>query len=81
MPIYEFACRACGHQFETLVRPGFTPACPTCQGADLERLLSLPAVHSSGTHDLAMRAAKKRDQKQGHERMIERVEYEASHDD
>jgi len=27
MPIFEYACRACGHEFETLVRGAETPAC------------------------------------------------------
>ncbi|MGE3276857.1 MAG: zinc ribbon domain-containing protein [Vicinamibacterales bacterium] len=81
MPIFEYTCRSCRHQFETLVRTGQTPSCPKCQSADLERMLSLPAIRSEGTHALALKAAKKRDKKLGHERMIERVEYERSHDD
>jgi len=27
MPIFEYACRACGHEFETLVRRAETPSC------------------------------------------------------
>lgn len=81
MPIFEYSCRGCGHQFERLVRGAEVPSCPQCQSQDLERLLSLPAVHSEGTHALALKAAKRRDKKLGHERMIERVEYERSHDD
>jgi putative FmdB family regulatory protein len=80
MPLYDFACRACGHRFELLVRPSTQPTCPTCNGADLERLLSLPAIKSEGTKALAMRAAQKRDAKQGHERVQEQIRYELSHD-
>ena len=42
MPIYEYACKACGHEFEFLVLPTFkdAPACPECKSADLEKLLS-----------------------------------------
>ncbi len=40
MPLYEYACRSCRHQFEALVRTGDTPACPSCQSTDLERLFS-----------------------------------------
>ena len=47
----------------------------------MERTLSTPAVKSSGTHDLAMRAAKKRDVAQGKERMHTQREYELNHDD
>jgi len=42
MPILEYSCRSCGHQFEFLKLPAATaaPRCPACQGEDLERLLS-----------------------------------------
>jgi putative FmdB family regulatory protein len=40
MPLYDFECRACHHQFEALVRGSETPSCPSCHGQDLERLLS-----------------------------------------
>lgn len=80
MPIFDFACRGCGHEFETLVRGGGTPACPACQGTDLEKLLSLPAVKTETTHGLAMQAAKRRDQRQGTDRVMAQREYEANHD-
>ncbi len=81
MPIYEYACKSCQHEFETLVLGGRIPSCPACDSADLERLLSLPNVKSESTHGLAMRAAKRRDQKAGNERMQEQHLYEKSHDD
>jgi putative FmdB family regulatory protein len=81
MPIYEYTCAACGHDFELLVRHDTEPACPECASGEIERRLSLPTVKSSGTHDLAMRAARKRDKKQGFEQMMAQREYEASHDD
>lgn len=42
MPIYEYACRACGRQFEHLLLPAAQtePVCPDCGGHDLEKLLS-----------------------------------------
>ena len=80
MPIYEYRCQQCDHEFELLVRSQTTPTCPSCDGQDLERLLSLPRVATQGTRDKAMRAAKKRDQKQATERMHTRLEYEANHD-
>ena len=81
MPIYEYSCEACGHQFETLVRGETEPECPSCQSQDLERLLSLPSVHSSTTRDMSMRAAKKRDKAQATERVIEQRKYEQAHND
>ncbi len=80
MPIYEYVCRACEHPFEALVRGNQQPVCPECASTELERQTSLPSVRSSGTHDLAMRAAKKRDQAQGKDRMHEQLKYEQSHD-
>jgi putative FmdB family regulatory protein len=44
VPIYEFACRSCGHRFEELVRSlGAEEAevvCPDCGAREPERLLS-----------------------------------------
>jgi hypothetical protein len=57
------------------------PSCPKCESKELERLFSLPTVQSTGTHDMAMRAAKKRDMRQGRERMHTQREYELNHDD
>lgn len=81
MPIFEYRCSECEHDFELLVRHDTVAACPACGGTDIEKRLSLPAVQSSGTHDLAMRAAKKRDRKQGFEQMMTQREYELNHDD
>ena len=47
MPIFEYACRSCGHQFEALVFGGKVPPCPECEGKDLEKLLSGFAVGGS----------------------------------
>ena len=44
MPMFEYACRACGHEFETLVRSGDTPECASCGSKDLEKKLSTPAT-------------------------------------
>ncbi|MGQ0653094.1 MAG: FmdB family zinc ribbon protein [Betaproteobacteria bacterium] len=41
MPIYEYACRACGHEFETLVRGAETPSCASCSSAELDKKLSV----------------------------------------
>ena len=81
MPIFEYKCRGCGHEFEALVRKSDVPACPTCSSADLERLLSLPALKTETTRAQAMKAARKRDAAQGTERTIEQIKYERSHND
>ena len=81
MPIYEYSCEACEHEFEILVRGETEPECPSCQSQDLKRLLSLPTVHSSSTRAMSMRAAKKRDRAQATERIIEQRKYEKAHND
>ncbi len=80
MPIYEYSCTACGHEFEELVRGDEKPVCPSCESEDLERLMSLPRVHSQSTRDLSRKAAKKRDAAQANDRMHDRMRYEKSHD-
>lgn len=44
MPIYEYACRQCGHHFETLVRSGASVECPTCRSNELDKQLSVFAT-------------------------------------
>jgi putative FmdB family regulatory protein len=48
MPIYEYACRKCGHEFETLVRSDTVPECPGCRSTELEKKLSVFATAASG---------------------------------
>ena len=45
MPLYEYRCADCGHQFEALVPAGRADAehCPDC-GSEVRRLLSLVAA-------------------------------------
>lgn len=81
MPIYEYVCRGCEEEFELLIRGEATPACPSCESEDLEKVFSLPRVHSEGRKARSLVAAKKRDQKQGSERVRAQREYELNHDD
>jgi putative FmdB family regulatory protein len=48
MPLFEYECRACGQQFEFLTREGQSPNCPSCQGVNLQKLLSVFAVSTNG---------------------------------
>lgn len=48
MPIYEYACKHCGNEFETLVRSGSTPDCPSCSSTNLDKKLSVFATSNSG---------------------------------
>lgn len=80
MPIYEYICKECSEEFEVLIRGDVTPKCPSCDGEQLERLISLPRVQSSSTRDKSRRAAKKRDSTQARDRMHDQLNYEKSHD-
>jgi putative FmdB family regulatory protein len=81
MPIFEYICNGCHHQFEALVRGTKVPSCPECHSEDLDKQFSLPAVKSDTTRALAMKAAKRRDQRQGTDRVEAQRYYEAHHDD
>ena len=48
MPIYEYACKSCGSEFETLVRSSTVPDCPSCHSTDLEKKLSVFATAAAG---------------------------------
>jgi putative FmdB family regulatory protein len=49
MPLFEYRCRECGHQFEFLTRSTLTPACPKCESQQLEKQLSVFAVGGSSS--------------------------------
>ncbi|MDR3448979.1 MAG: zinc ribbon domain-containing protein [Alphaproteobacteria bacterium] len=48
MPIYGYRCSKCGENFQTLVRSGETPECPSCGGVELVQQLSLIASPAKG---------------------------------
>lgn len=58
MPIFEYECRECHHQFEQLVLKGDTPSCPACKATDLDRLLSITSVSTDGTKERNLGRAK-----------------------
>lgn len=54
MPIYEYRCRTCKHEFEQLVRSSRSKAkvaCPQCGGGKVERRLSVFAARQSDAAD------------------------------
>ena len=50
MPIYEYQCAACGHQFETLQKISDKPfsKCPDCGKDALKKLISASAFRLKG---------------------------------
>jgi putative FmdB family regulatory protein len=79
MPIYEYECRGCHHEFEQLVRTGDTPECPQCHGHDLERLLSHCAVSSDHTRQLNFNRARQAAKRVQRDKDVAQAEYEKKH--
>jgi putative FmdB family regulatory protein len=48
MPIFEYVCEACHHQFEALLYGKQKPECPKCHGVKLSSQLSVFAVSAKG---------------------------------
>ncbi|MGE4519230.1 MAG: FmdB family zinc ribbon protein [Desulfobacteraceae bacterium] len=48
MPIYEYHCKKCNINFETLVMSGETPECPKCGSTEVSRLMSACGFVSKG---------------------------------
>jgi putative FmdB family regulatory protein len=49
MPIFEYTCKECNHQFEALVFGKDKAACPKCQSKKLEPQLSVFAMSAKGS--------------------------------
>ena len=60
MPIYDYKCRSCGHEFELLVLKPALAGCPSCQSQDLEQLISGFAVSSETTRQSNLQAARRK---------------------
>ncbi len=50
MPIYEYQCNACGHEFESIQRISDDPLtdCPKCQQPELKKLVSAAGFRLKG---------------------------------
>lgn len=49
MPIYEYACPACGRDFEKLVRMNAdAPPCPSCGSGDVKKKVTAAAFQLKG---------------------------------
>jgi putative FmdB family regulatory protein len=80
MPLYEYLCRSCSHEFEVLVRPGdAAPKCTSCGGDDLEKLLSHLAVSTEATRSTSFNKARERAKKANRDKEIAQFEYEEKH--
>jgi putative FmdB family regulatory protein len=79
MPIYEYRCGQCAHEFELLVlKTSPVPACPSCDSQNIEQLLSGFAVSSEGTRQTSIDKARRKYKASGQRReeQVAAVEYE-----
>lgn len=65
MPLHSYRCTACEAEFEILVRPSETAACPSCGATVLERLIST-GVGAGGKSAGLLRNARAAAAKEGH---------------
>ena len=51
MPLYEYRCESCGHQFEVIQKFSDAPieVCPNCKSGPVVKLLSSPAIQFKGS--------------------------------
>ena len=56
MPIYEYRCKKCGHQFDVLVRNSEENkiSCESCKSQEVVRLFSAFAVRADSQRDSAL---------------------------
>jgi putative FmdB family regulatory protein len=79
MPIFEYRCSQCSHEFELLIlRNSPAAACPECASEAVEKLLSAFAVDSEGTRDAHLQKARARYKASGQRKdeQVAAVEYE-----
>lgn len=51
MPIYEYRCKACGHEFEAIQKMSDEPLvdCPECRDPSLEKMISATGFRLKGS--------------------------------
>ena len=79
MPIYEYKCQSCGHQFEKIVRLNESPECPACESKELEKLLSTPGISTQKTRSRSMSEARRRGAAIKKEKDHAQAEYERNY--
>jgi putative FmdB family regulatory protein len=80
MPLYEYECTSCGHEFETLVRTNDpAPSCPECGSSELSKLLHQVAVSTEHTRATNLTRARERAKKVNKDKQIAQFEYEEKH--
>ena len=79
MPLYDYICSKCGHEFEALVRTGDVHSCAECGSTELERQLTSFAVSTEGVREANIKKARKAGEKMRKDKAIAQFEYEEKH--
>lgn len=83
MPIFEYRCKACEHEFEALVLPhtAAEPECPECHSKDLEKLLSAFAPSTDGIRQSNALKSRQQQIAKRKDKIIADEEHRLHHDD
>ncbi|MGD8834841.1 MAG: zinc ribbon domain-containing protein [Desulfobacteraceae bacterium] len=57
MPIFEYQCTGCGHQFEKLVMGQEAPVCPDCSSPEVCKLMSTCGFFTKGDGGQTVRSS------------------------
>jgi len=79
VPLYDYLCHQCHRQFELLVRAGTTPRCPSCDGEQLDRLISSFGVSTSTTRGQSLSAIRQTNTGKAREAARAEQEYDRKH--
>jgi putative FmdB family regulatory protein len=80
VPLYDFRCRTCGHEFEALVRGNDGTECPACHGSDVERLLSAFVASTDEARQKSAKASRERQIRGRRDQLIADAEYRKQHE-
>lgn len=79
MPIYEYKCLGCGHQFEKIVKLSEKPNCPECDSSELEKQFTVAAVSTSKSRAKSFQTARARANNVKKDQDVAQREYERKH--
>jgi len=81
VPLFDFECRACGREFEALVRPvDPPPACPSCGAKDLIKQLPTFAVNTAERRAASAKQSRQRQIAKRKDALVADEEYRQKHD-
>jgi putative FmdB family regulatory protein len=80
VPLFDFRCKSCGNEFETLVRSGETPRCSACGATDLEKQLTTFALSTDERRAANVKKERKRQIAGRKDALVAEEEYRQKHD-